>query len=435
MTTTPYVYPEVRRDDTVDILHGLSVSDPYRHLEDPDAPETKAFVEAQGTLFQNFIKDSDIRGKLESRLTEMFNYERYGVPFKKGDNYYYFHNSGLQPQSVLYTQKTVDGEASVFFDPNTLSADGTVSLGSYSFSESGNLFGYALSSSGSDWVKLHVRKVGSDKDLEDKPLEWAKFTGIKFSHDEKGFFYNRYPAPSVSLDKAGTETDRSLNQMVCYHRIGTDQSEDIVVYKDEVHPERMGYVTISDCGRYLILSIRQSTDPKNLVYLADLEKQFGSNSVVGVPEFTEVVGEWNANYQFIASEGSVLYFQTTLNASKTRIVKYDVNAQHKTVATKTTTTKTTTVKTNASASIKKETTVKTVYDINNAPGFVEVIPEAETPLDFVNVVDGNKIVLVYLKDVKHVMKVHDLTTGGFLNDIEMPEGSIIKGMSGNKVNL
>ncbi|KAI8837460.1 prolyl oligopeptidase [Chytriomyces cf. hyalinus JEL632] len=390
-----FIYPAVRRDEShVDVLHGVPVKDPFRHLEDPDAAETKAFVEAQNALFQSFIKESPVRAKLEARLTKMFNYERYGVPFKKGSSYYYFHNSGLQPQSVLYTQKSIDSEASVFFDPNKLSEDGTVSLGSYKFSESGNLFAYALSASGSDWVKIHVKQVGAEKDLEDKPLEWAKFTSMTFTHDEKGFFYNRYPTPSVSQDKAGTETDSSVNQMVYYHRIGTDQSEDLLIYSDPENPTRMFGVSVSDCGRYLILNVSESCDPKNLVYVADLEAQFGCNSCLGVPKFSPIVSKWEAEFSWIATEGTVIFFETTLNAPKKRIVKYDI--------------------------------------ANPSLGFVEVVAETENPLDFNNVVDKDKLVLVYLKDVKHVMKVYNLTTGAFLNDIDMPSGSIIKGMSGTK---
>ncbi|KAJ3058042.1 hypothetical protein HDU99_006997, partial [Rhizoclosmatium hyalinum] len=253
------------------------------------------------------------------------------------------------------------------------------------------------SASGSDWVKIHVREVGADKDLEEKPLEWAKFTGISWTHDEKGFFYNRYQAPSVSLDKAGTETDSAENQMVYYHRIGTSQSEDILIHKDASNPTHMFGVSVSDCGRYLILTVSESCDPKNLVYVADLQKQFGTNSVLGVPTFSPIVDKWEAEFSCIANEGTTFFFETTSNAPKKRIVKYDLT--------------------------KPEL------------GFVEVVAETENPLDFNNVVDENKLVLVYLKDVKHVMKVYELHTGAFLNDIEMPSGSIIKGMSGNRVRL
>ncbi|KAI8837115.1 prolyl oligopeptidase [Chytriomyces cf. hyalinus JEL632] len=426
----PYEYPTVRRDeDHVDLLHGVPVKDPYRHLEDPDAPETKAFVEQQGSLFQGFIQGSEVREKLVTSLTESFNYERYGVPFKKGDNYYYFHNSGLQPQALIRTQKTLDSEATVFFDPNALSEDGTVSLGTYSFSESGNLFGYALSSSGSDWVKIHVRQVGSDTDLEEKPIEWAKFTSISFTHDEKGFFYERYPSPTVSSDKAGTETDASKNQTVCYHRIGTPQEDDIVVWSDSENPERMASAEVSDCGRYLLVTVSRSTERKNLVYYADLEKQFGSKSCLGVPELVEIVGDFNAKYSLISTEGSVFYFETTLDAPNARVVKYDIEKKAK--LTKTVTTTTTTTKSENSTTVKSVKTTSAVA-VPVESTFEEVIPEFENALDFTHVVDGNKLILVYLKDVKHVMKVHDLSTGVFLQDIELPTGSIIKGLTGSK---
>ncbi|KAJ3004667.1 UNVERIFIED_CONTAM: hypothetical protein HDU68_004956 [Siphonaria sp. JEL0065] len=182
--------------------------------------------------------------------------------------------------------------------------------------------------------------------------------------------------------------------MVYYHRVGTSQSEDILIYKDSDHPKLMFSVSVTDCGKYLLLHISESCDPKNLVYVADLEKQFGSNSVLGVPTFAAVVEKWEAEYSYITNEGTLFYFETSLNAPKKRIVKYDI--------------------------------------AHPEAGFIEVIAETENPLDFNNVVNGNKLVLVYLRDVKHEMKVYDLGSGSFLNDIELPPGSIIKGMSGNK---
>ncbi|KAJ3074993.1 hypothetical protein HDU98_009554 [Podochytrium sp. JEL0797] len=424
----PFIYPEVRRDDLVEILHGHSIADPYRHLEDPDALETQAFVEGQTELFQGFLKNSsDVRSKIAAKLTELNNFEKYQTPFKSGDNYYYFYNSGLQAQSVMYTQKSVNGEPTVFFDPNQLSADGTISLNAYNFSKSGKLFGYALSVSGSDWVTIHVREVGSDKDLEEKPVQWAKFSKIEFTHDDKGFFYTKYPTPTVSSENAGTEVDASKNAQVWYHRIGTSQDEDIVVYKNDDEPDwgqDDGYdVTLSKDGRYLVLGIRKGCDPDNLLYFADLQQQFGCNSLLGVPEFTEIVGEWNGSYFLIASEGSVLYFQTSFNAPKSRIVKYDVAP--KGLATKTTTIKTTTVTKPESTIKTTKTTINTTFEAA-ASQFVEVIAEADTPVSFVKTV-GDMIVVVYIQDVKHVAKVFDLS-GTFLNNIDLPTGANINGM-------
>ncbi|KAJ3068669.1 hypothetical protein HDU99_003137, partial [Rhizoclosmatium hyalinum] len=417
----PFNYPEVRREETPEILHGIPVQDPYRHLEDPDAPETVAFVEAQQKLFRDFVQGSDVREKVATRLTELNNFEKFGTPFKRGDNYYYFYNSGLQAQAVLYTQKTLDAEPSVFFDPNTLSADGTVSLNAYNFSKSGKLFAYALSTSGSDWVKIFVREVGSDKDLEQKPIEWAKFSKIEFTHDELGFFYTKYPTPNVSSEAAGTETDISTFAQVWYHKIGTSQDEDIVIYKNDDEPEYGQddgydvYIT-GETGRYLVLGIRKGCEPYNLVYYADLQEQFGCNSILGAPKLTEIVGEFNGSYFLIDSAGPILYFQTSFNAPKSRIVSYNVAA-----ATKTVTTKTFSV---SYENKETKTTTKTVTYVK--PDFEEIISESH-PISFVKGdAKNNKLVIVYMKDVKHVARVFDFG-GNYLNDIELPSGCVIRG--------
>ncbi|KAJ3027841.1 UNVERIFIED_CONTAM: hypothetical protein HDU68_002986 [Siphonaria sp. JEL0065] len=429
MTATAFSYPATRRDNLVEVLHDIPVADPYRHLEDPEAEETKAFVDAQQALFNEFVKGSDVREKVAAKLTQLNNFEKYTTPFKAGDNYYYFYNSGLQAQSVMYTQKSLDGEPTVFFDPNSLSADGTISLNAYNFSSSGKLFAYALSVSGSDWVKIYVREVGGEKDLE-KPVEWAKFSKIEFTHDDKGFFYTKYPTPAVSAENAGTEVDASLNAQVWYHTIGTSQDSDIIVYKNDDEPDwgqDDGYdVTITSDGRYLVLGIRKGTDPSNLLYYADLEKQFGGKSLLGVPEFTEIVGEWNGSYFLISSEGSNLFFQSSFNAPKSRVVSYDVSKSTAT-STTTTTTKTVTVKNTDGTSTSKTETTKTTTTSYTKPGFVEVIPEANTPISFVKVVK-DKIVVIYMKDVKHIAQVFDLS-GKFLNNIELPSGANINGIA------
>ncbi|KAJ3416866.1 hypothetical protein HDV05_008451 [Chytridiales sp. JEL 0842] len=372
----------------------------YRYLEDPDGVETKKFVDDQNALFQDFIKEkADIRNKYSARLTELFNYERYGCPTKNGDAYYYFHNSGLQAQSVLYKMDTLDSKPKSFLDPNTLSSDGTVSLNTYSFSESGKYFAYALSQSGSDWVKIHVKETRDDAvgDFEDKPVEWAKFTSISWTHDDKGYFYVRYKKPEkVADDKAGTETDESKNQILAYHRIGTPQSEDIICLQAIENPEHMYGVSVTADGRYVVLKTSESCDPKNLVSVCDLQEQFGGNSIKGVPVFKSIVKDWLAEFDVIANIGTVFYFQTTLDAPKSRIVKYDLS--------------------------KPEL------------GFVELIPEAEDMLSFTSVVDHDKLVLVYMKDVKHVIKLYDLKTGKPLTPetLSLPVGSIIKSMSGKE---
>lgn len=232
----------------------------------------------------------------------MFDYERYGCPFKEGDAYYYFHNSGLQPQSVMYKQSSLDAKPQVFLDPNTLSADGTVALSNYSFSESGKLFAYSLSSSGSDWLTIHVRSTedGAPMDMEKEPIEWAKFTGITWTHDEKGFFYLRYPKPaSVEKDSAGTETDQNTNAMLYYHKLNTPQSSDILIHQDPENPNHIFSAEVSDDGKYLMITTSESCDPKNKVFIADLEKVNagkGGEGLSAVPEFVKVVDEFKAEF-------------------------------------------------------------------------------------------------------------------------------------------
>nr|POE58059.1 prolyl endopeptidase [Quercus suber] len=188
-------YPVARRDESVvDDYHGVKISDPYRWLEDPDAEEVKEFVQKQVKLTESVLEKCETRGKLREKITKLFDHPRYDAPFRRGDKYFYFHNTGLQAQSVLYVQDSLDGEPEVLLDPNALSEDGTIALNTYSVSEDAKYLGYALSASGSDWVTIKVMRV-EDKKVEADTISWVKFSSIVWTHDSKGFFYSRYPAP------------------------------------------------------------------------------------------------------------------------------------------------------------------------------------------------------------------------------------------------
>lgn len=281
-----FIYPSAVRDETSDMLFGNKVTDPYRWLEDPDAPETVAFVKSQNEIVQSFLLKSDIRDKFKDKMTKLMDYEKHGCPMKRADWYYYFHNTGLQAQSVLFRKKELDGEGSVFFDPNTLSSDGTVSIGTFSFSEAGKYFAYALSKSGSDWVSIHICKTDSASRADIEPaLEWAKFTSISWTHDDLGFTYNRYPTPKVSSDKAGTETDSNMDAAIYYHRLGTPQSQDILLFDVKENPSHMPRMEVSDDGKYLICCVSESCDPQNKVYFAEI-----SSPLLNKPEFNVLVG-------------------------------------------------------------------------------------------------------------------------------------------------
>ncbi|KAF3537767.1 hypothetical protein F2Q69_00020840 [Brassica cretica] len=189
-------YPLARRDDSVvEDYHGLKIKDPYRWLEDPDAEEVKEFVQNQVRLTDSVLENCETKEKLRHNLTSLIDHPRYGSPFRRGDKYFYFHNTGLQAHSVLYMQGDLEAEPEVLLDPNSLSDDGTVSLNTFSISEDAKYLAYGLSSSGSDWVTIKVIKI-DDKKVEPDTLSWVKFSGITWTHDTKGFFYGRYPAPN-----------------------------------------------------------------------------------------------------------------------------------------------------------------------------------------------------------------------------------------------
>jgi prolyl oligopeptidase len=218
-------YPTSNKIGQVDIYHGIEVADPYRWLEDPDSEETKAWVEAQNQLTFGYLAQIPDREKIKQRVTQLWNYEKYGIPFKEGDRYFYFKNDGLQNQSVLYTLESLEATPQVLLDPNTLSEDGTVALSGLSISEDGKLMAYGLSSAGSDWVEWYVRDVETGKDFDDH-LKWVKFSGASWTHDRQGFFYSRYDEPN----EATKHEDVNYFQKLFYHRLGTPQSEDVLIY-------------------------------------------------------------------------------------------------------------------------------------------------------------------------------------------------------------
>nr|KAG5701107.1 hypothetical protein BaRGS_002583 [Batillaria attramentaria] len=264
-----FTYPEARRDESVvEDYHGTKVNDPYRWLEDPDAEETKAFVDAQNEVSKPFIEACPVREKLLKRITEVWDYAKYGCPFKRGDNYYYFHNTGLQNQSVMYIQDSLDAEPRVFFDPNKLTTDGTISLRGHAFSENGAYWAYGLSESGSDWITMKFKKAPSSEDMPDT-LKKVKFSSMAWTHDHKGIFYNRYPDQEGKSD--GTETTSNLHQKLYYHRLGTDQDQDILYITN--NGTVFTFKTNKDAPRYKVINIDLAKpEPENWQTLIDEDK-------------------------------------------------------------------------------------------------------------------------------------------------------------------
>ncbi|KAL5073816.1 hypothetical protein RYX36_012800 [Vicia faba] len=389
--TLPLQYPAARRDDTVvDDYHGVNVADPYRWLEDPDAEEVKEFVEKQVQLTNSVIAECETRSKLNERITKLFDHPRYGAPFKKGDKYFYFHNTGLQPQDILYVQDSLEGEPEVLLDSNALSEDGTVSLNTFSVSEDAKYLAYALSSSGSDWATIKVMRI-EDKTVEHDTLSWVKFSSISWSHDNLGFYYSRYPAPKDGeVVDAGTETNSNLYHMLYYHFLGTDQEGDILCWKDLQNPKYTvgGIVTVD--GKYLLLYISDGCDPVNKLYYSDitnLPSVFeGFRSDNSALPFVKLIDNFDAKYDYIANDDTEFTFLTNKDAPKYKLVR---------------------------------------VDLKNPNTWADVLQESKNDvLESAVAVNGNQLIVSYLSDVKHLLQVRDLKTGSLQHQLPIDIGTV-----------
>jgi prolyl oligopeptidase len=309
-------YPETKPGAQVDDYHGTPVADPYRWLEDVDAPDTKAWVEAQNAVTFAYLAGIPEREAIRRRLTAVWDYPRFGTPFKKHGEYFFYKNDGLQNQAVLYHQSSRSANPRVLLDPNALSPDGTIAVSTVAVSEDARHLAYATSVSGSDWNDILVRDIATGSDLGDH-IRWVKFSEISWSHDQAGFFYSRYPAPENDNPLLAVNRFHRLY----YHRLGTDQSADQLIYQRLEHPDwgMTGHVT--EDGRYLVISLWLGTDRRNRVYVADLKDRLH-------PELTapplRLLDEFDAHYSFVANEGSLFYFRTDLDAPRGRVIAIDL---------------------------------------------------------------------------------------------------------------
>ncbi len=300
-------YPAAPQDGSSDQYHGTTVPDPYRPLEDANAAATQKWVEAENKVTEDFIAAIPERTRIKARLTELINYERFGLPEKEGGRYFYSRNSGLQNQSVLYVAERLDAEPRVLLDPNTLSADGTVALAGSAVSEDGKYLAYGTASAGSDWNEWRVRDIASGNDLADH-LKWVKFSGASWAKDGSGFYYSRYaePQPNQALQET------NYNQKLYFHRIGDDQAKDTLVYERPDHKEWGFGASVSDDGKFLIVYVTQGTDEKNRLFYQHL----------GTPNapFVELFNALDASYSVVGNDGDTFYVLTNKNAPMRRLV-------------------------------------------------------------------------------------------------------------------
>ena len=320
------------------------------------------------------------RETIKARLTQLWNYERYSTPFKRGGRYFFYKNDGLQNQSVLYTLPALDAYPQVLLDPNTLSEDGTVALSGAAISENGAYLAYSLSSSGSDWVEWKVREIATGQDLADQ-LKWVKFSGAAWTHDHQGFFYSRYDEPN----EATKLEDVNYYQKLFYHRIGSPQAEDQLIYERPDQKEWGFAGSVTEDGRYLIISVWRGTDPKNLVLYQDLQNPDA--------HVVELINEFEAEYSFIDNEGTLFWFRTDLDAPRGRVIAIDI------------------------ANPTQE-------------NWREVIPQAEETLGAVGILNY-QFVADYLKDAHTAIKIFALD-GAFVRQVELPGIGSAGGFDGKR---
>ncbi len=306
-------YPETFADSSVvDNYHGTSVTDPYRWLEDDRSDSTAQWVDAQNAFTQGFLSQISFRTQINNRLTELYNYPREGSPWRKGEYYFVSKNNGLQNQSVIYYKKGMDGTEEVFLDPNTLSTDGTVALGSISFSNDNRYCAYTTSVSGSDWVTIHVMDVATRELLGDE-IKWVKFSGANWG--KGGFYYSRYDEPVGSALSQKNEF-----QKVYFHKLGTQQSDDKLVYQDTRHPLRYFHGRVSKDNKWLFITASEGTSGNEILY-----KQTNSTA-----PFRVLFNGFKSDYSIVSCEDDKLVVLTNQDAENFQLLEVDLARGNKT---------------------------------------------------------------------------------------------------------
>jgi prolyl oligopeptidase len=300
-----------RQGDAVDNYAGVLIPDPYRWMEDLDSDEVKQWVDSQNQITLDYLQTISAKATISDQLLKIFNYERYGIPSKQADRYFFTRNDGLQNQGVLYTLANLDDEPKVLLDPNTLSDDGTVALAGYSVSDDGKYLAYGLATSGSDWTTWRVRNIETAQDTEDE-LKWVKFSGASWDHNSLGFYYGRFDEPSPDA----IMQDTNFYQKLYYHRLGTQQSADTLIFERPDQKEWMFQAEETDDGHYLLISVSRDTSPTNALYYKDLTTP-GSG-------ITQWLTKFDASYEYIGNDGTKFYFQSNREAPQGVILALDI---------------------------------------------------------------------------------------------------------------
>ncbi|NOX60252.1 MAG: S9 family peptidase, partial [Planctomycetes bacterium] len=363
-----------------DVYHGVKVPDPYRWLEDPDAPESRKWIEAENKLTFAYLDGIPQRDKIRKRLTELWNFERYSTPVKIGGRYFFFKNDGLQNHSVAYTTRDLSQEPKILLDPNTFSKDGTVALSGWSVTQDGKHLAYSISEGGSDWVEWHVRDIETGKNLPDV-IKWSKFSGASWTKDGAGFYYSRYDEPSSD------SALRSLNEFnkLYFHQLGTKQAADKLVYERKDQKDWGFSGDVTEDGKYLIITVSKGTERKNRLYYKDL-------SVADAP-VVKLIDVLDAQYGFIDNDGPVFWFQTDLDAPRSRIIAIDIRKADR-------------------------------------ANWKEIVPETKETLRGTSLVN-NTFIATYLKDAHSQVRLYDIK-GKPVGEIALPGIGSAGGFGGKR---
>ena len=375
-------YPVSKQVSQIDDYFGTPVADPYRWLEDDvrNSGEVRAWVESQNSLTYSQIKQLPYRKEIKARLTKLWDYEKFGTPFKRGQRYFYFKNNGLQNQNVLYKLQSLGDEPTALIDPNQWSADGTNALGGLEFSDDGKLLAYGVQKAGSDWRTWEVMEVESGKKLSDE-LNWIKFGSVSWTKDSKGFFYSCYDEPKSDEKFQGL----NLGQKVYYHRIGDPQSKDQLVHENQENPKYGFLPEVSEDGKYLVITVWQGTDDRYRVLYRSLEDP---NS-----KLTPLIKGFENEYSFLGNDGSKFYFKSDFNAPKKCILLIDT--------------------------------------LHPEPGHWKVIvPESDDSMESAGIV-GDNFIVQYLQDAKSQVKLYDLG-GNYTREVKFPGIGTASGFGGRR---
>ena len=301
-------YPETKKVDQVDDYFGTKVSDPYRWLEDDKSAETAAWVAAENKITQDYLSKIPFREQVRKRLEEMWNYPKYSSPFKEGEYYYYYKNDGLQNQSILYRQPGLNGTPEIFIDPNKMSKDGTAAVSTPSFTKNKKYAAYMIAQAGSDWQEAYVMDVATKKVLDDK-IQWIKFSGLSWKGDD-GFYYSRYP----EADETKKMTNQNQNQKLYYHKLGTPQSEDVLIYEDKEHPLRSVGGGLTEDERFLLIHQSEGTSGSQ-IWVKDMKNPNSS--------FILLIKGFDTNAGVIDNDGDRLLVRTNADAPNYKVVSID----------------------------------------------------------------------------------------------------------------